>query len=75
MHVSFSLNGTPHVVNRGPSSFASDIIDFFLNSVGATLTEIKGVELRCAILKMFSFLKVIQNTIYKFKNNFTTEYD
>ena len=46
MRVSFSLNGTAHVHNSRPSTFKSDIIDFFLTSVGATLTEITDVELR-----------------------------
>ncbi|KAL8570903.1 hypothetical protein ACOMHN_023576 [Nucella lapillus] len=48
LRVSFSLNGTAHVQNNKPSSFKSDIIDFFLTSVGATFTEITDVELRMA---------------------------
>jgi hypothetical protein len=46
MRVSFSLNGTAHVQKDKPSTFRSDIVDFFLTSVGATLTEITDVELR-----------------------------
>lgn len=46
MRVSFSLNGTAHVHSSKPSTFRSDIIEFFLTSVGATLTEITDVELR-----------------------------
>ncbi|CAL1544729.1 unnamed protein product [Lymnaea stagnalis] len=51
LHLSFSLNGKAylapvnHVQN---SSLKGDIVDFFLNSVGVTLTEIKNVELRMA---------------------------
>ncbi|XP_025099873.1 vacuolar protein sorting-associated protein 13A-like isoform X2 [Pomacea canaliculata] len=48
LRVSFSLSGTPHVMNSRPSTIRSDIIDFFLTSVGATLTDITDVELRLA---------------------------
>ena len=46
MRVSFSLNGNAHVHGPKPSTFKSDIIDFFLTSVGATFTEMSDVELR-----------------------------
>ena len=47
MRVSFSLDGKVHaVLPPEGKSVKSDIIDFFLNSVGATLTEIKEVELK-----------------------------
>ncbi len=46
MHVSLSLDGRVHTVEPAKPSFKSDIVDFFLSSVGATLTEIKEVELR-----------------------------
>lgn len=48
LHVSFSLNGVAHVAHEVPSTFTSDILDFFLSSVGVTLTEVKDVELRMA---------------------------
>jgi hypothetical protein len=46
MSISFSLGGKAYQANKPPASFASDIIDFFLNSIGVTLTEIKDVEIR-----------------------------
>ena len=46
MHVSFSLNGTAHVAKENKPTIVSDIVDFFLSSVGATLTEMKDVELK-----------------------------
>ena len=46
MHVSFSLDGRVHTVEPKDTSFKADVVDFFLGSVGATLTEIKEVELR-----------------------------
>lgn len=48
MHISFSLDGTVHQLAPQSNSFPSDFIQFFLNSVGATLSEIKDVELRMA---------------------------
>ena len=45
-HVSFSLAGTVHSSDGAPASLTADIVDFFLSSVGATLTEVKDVELR-----------------------------
>ena len=46
LHVSFSLNGTAHVAKENKPTIVSDIVDFFLSSVGATLTEMKDVELK-----------------------------
>ena len=46
MHVSLSLDGRVHTVEPKDTSFRADVVDFFLSSVGATLTEIKEVELR-----------------------------
>ena len=46
MHVSLSLDGRVHSVEPRDTSFKADVVDFFLSSIGATLTEIKEVELR-----------------------------
>ena len=47
IHVSFSLDGKAHLsTHHKDSSLTDDIVDFFLSSVGATLTEIKEVELK-----------------------------
>ena len=47
IHVSFSLDGKAHLSTaHKDSSLTDDIVDFFLSSVGATLTEIKEVELK-----------------------------
>ncbi|KAL4233205.1 hypothetical protein ACF0H5_007889 [Mactra antiquata] len=48
MHVSFSLNGIAHLSQENKPSLVSDIVDFFLGSVGATFTEMKDVELKMA---------------------------
>ena len=55
MHVSFSLNGTAHVAKENKPTIVSDIVDFFLSSVGATLTEMKDVELRLVILYIITY--------------------
>lgn len=46
MHVSLSLDGRVHTVEKQKPSLKADVVDFFLSSIGATLTEIKEVELR-----------------------------
>ena len=52
LHLSFSLGGTAHLTTSSGSivphstTLRADIVDFFLNSVGVTLTEIKNVELK-----------------------------
>ena len=47
MHISFSLDGRIHRSNNiADTSFGSDLINFFLTSVGATFTEIRDVEIR-----------------------------
>ncbi|KAL3882618.1 hypothetical protein ACJMK2_028943 [Sinanodonta woodiana] len=49
MHISFSLHGTVHEsIKTDQTTIVSDIFEFFLSSVGATLTEMKDVELRMA---------------------------
>ncbi|BFZ09736.1 hypothetical protein BsWGS_12775 [Bradybaena similaris] len=53
LHLSFSLYSKVHMppgnqTKAQSSSITGDIVDFFLNSVGVTLTEIKNVELRMA---------------------------
>lgn len=45
-HVSFSLNGPAHLSQENKPSIVSDVVDFFLSSVGATFTEMKDVELK-----------------------------
>ncbi|XP_052807431.1 intermembrane lipid transfer protein VPS13A-like isoform X2 [Mya arenaria] len=52
MHISFSLNGTPHMSQENQPTIVSDIIDFLLGSVGATFTEMKDVELKMAFFEV-----------------------
>ena len=47
LHLSLSMDGRARVVDHGSQeSVTSDVIDFFLNSVGAKLTDMKDVELK-----------------------------
>ncbi|GBN84202.1 Vacuolar protein sorting-associated protein 13 [Araneus ventricosus] len=48
VHLSFSPRGTVHRATPQTSSLQGDILDLLLNSVGATLTEVKDVEIRLA---------------------------
>lgn len=50
LQFSFSPRGTVYQKHR-VRSFKSDVADFFLNSIGATLTEVKGVRLKMAYLE------------------------
>ncbi|GFG28735.1 hypothetical protein Cfor_06015 [Coptotermes formosanus] len=50
LQFSFSPRGTVYQKHR-VHSFKSDVVDFFLNSFGATLTEVKGVKLKMAYLE------------------------
>ena len=51
MHISFSLDGQVHRANPVvDTSFGNDLINFFLTSVGATLTEIRDVDIRFVCL-------------------------
>ena len=45
LQFSFSPRGTVYQKHR-VRSFKSDVVDFFLNSFGATLTEVKEVRLK-----------------------------
>lgn len=46
IHLSFSPRGTTHKSVSDFGSLPQDILDVFLNSIGATLSEVKDVELR-----------------------------
>nr|XP_034335213.1 vacuolar protein sorting-associated protein 13A isoform X3 [Crassostrea gigas] len=46
VHVSFSLRGNPHLTRDVQPSVASDVKEFLRNSIGATFTEVKDIELR-----------------------------
>ena len=48
LKISFSLGGTAYVVNteNTQSTFGGDVVDFLLNSIGMTLTEVTDVEFR-----------------------------
>ncbi|XP_067142942.1 intermembrane lipid transfer protein VPS13A-like isoform X2 [Centruroides vittatus] len=48
IHFSFSPRGIVHKAKPDPWSLQQDVVDFFFNSIGATLTEVKDVELRMA---------------------------
>ncbi|GFY43054.1 vacuolar protein sorting-associated protein 13, partial [Trichonephila inaurata madagascariensis] len=51
VHFSFSPRGTVHRATPQISSLQGDILDLLLNSVGATLTEVKDVEIRLAFFE------------------------
>ncbi|KAK6170959.1 hypothetical protein SNE40_019236 [Patella caerulea] len=73
LHVSFSLNGTPHLINTQPSSLKSDIVDFFLNSVGATFTEMKAVELRMAYFQRKGALLSSDQLLAQIQSHYTQQ--
>ncbi|XP_052241928.1 intermembrane lipid transfer protein VPS13A-like isoform X2 [Dreissena polymorpha] len=51
-NVSFSLNGAAHMSQENRPTIVSDVVDFFLGSVGATFTEMKDVQLKMAYLEV-----------------------
>ncbi|GIY88827.1 vacuolar protein sorting-associated protein 13 [Caerostris extrusa] len=51
IHFSFSPRGTIHRATPHKSSLQGDILDLLLNSVGATLTEVKDVEIKLAFFE------------------------
>ncbi|KAK3096835.1 hypothetical protein FSP39_003796 [Pinctada imbricata] len=52
IHVSFSLRGNPHLTRDVQPSLASDIKEFLRNSIGATFTEVKDIELKMALFEV-----------------------
>ncbi|XP_054716823.1 intermembrane lipid transfer protein VPS13C-like [Uloborus diversus] len=51
IHFSFSPRGIVHKANPRAPSLQGDAIDLLLNSVGATLTEVKDVEIKLAFFE------------------------
>ncbi|KAK7492082.1 hypothetical protein BaRGS_00016746 [Batillaria attramentaria] len=73
LRVSFSLNGTPHIQNSKPTTFKADVIDFFLTSVGATLTEITDVELRMAYFQQKGVLLSAGQLLSRIQSHYTQQ--
>lgn len=79
LHLSFSLGGTAHLTTFSGSvvphsnSLRSDIVDFFLNSVGVTLTEIKNVELKMAYFERKGVLLSTSQLLSQAQSHFTQQ--
>ncbi|XP_012945076.2 vacuolar protein sorting-associated protein 13A, partial [Aplysia californica] len=78
LHLSFSLSGKAYIapnsqnaVQTSSSGLKGDIVDFFLNSVGVTLTEIKNVELRMAYFERKGALLSTTQLLAQVQTHFT----
>jgi vacuolar protein sorting-associated protein 13A/C len=45
-NLSFSVNGTPHATDGGTDPLTDSILNFFLESIGASLTEFKDIKFK-----------------------------
>jgi hypothetical protein len=66
------MDGRIHAAQpEGLESVTKDILDFFFTSVGATLTEVKDVELRYLIIlpwfdfRIFSLWNLLQDGVLR----------
>ncbi|GFO42661.1 vacuolar protein sorting-associated protein 13c [Plakobranchus ocellatus] len=79
LHLSFSLGGTAHLTTFSGSvvpqstTLRADIVDFFLNSVGVTLTEIKNVELKMAYFERKGVLLSTGQLLAQAQSHFTQQ--
>ncbi|XP_021923386.1 vacuolar protein sorting-associated protein 13A-like isoform X4 [Zootermopsis nevadensis] len=72
LQFSFSPRGTVYQKNR-VRSFKSDLVDFFLNSFGATLTEVKGVKLKMAYLEQKGSLISLSQELEEIHRHYSSQ--
>ncbi|XP_077487985.1 intermembrane lipid transfer protein VPS13A-like isoform X2 [Amblyomma americanum] len=73
IHLSFSPRGTVHKTVPDQASLSQDILDVFLNSVGATLSEIKDVELRMAFFEQKGRLVTPADLMEEVKSHYVSQ--
>ncbi|XP_022100693.1 vacuolar protein sorting-associated protein 13A-like [Acanthaster planci] len=70
--VSLSLSGEPHVVAR-PTSFKRDLVRFFVESVGSTLSEVTEVELKLAFFERTNILLTPDQLLEDVKGHYISQ--
>ncbi|KAG1650405.1 Vacuolar protein sorting-associated protein 13C [Nymphon striatum] len=73
MSLSFSLRGTVYKSKLEDPSFSQDIVDFFLESVGATFSEVKDVELKMAFLEVRYALMSPEQLLDEVKSHYISQ--
>ncbi|KAF8773523.1 Vacuolar protein sorting-associated protein 13C like protein [Argiope bruennichi] len=73
VHFSFSPRGTVHRATPLTSSLQGDILDLLLNSVGATLTEVKDVEIRLAYFERRGILCRWQDLVTDIRSHYKSQ--
>ncbi|XP_070568681.1 intermembrane lipid transfer protein VPS13A-like isoform X2 [Ptychodera flava] len=71
--ISFSLSGTPHVSSTEDRTFKSDVIGFFINSIGATITDIRDVELKLAYFERTNVLMTREQLLSEVRGHYTSQ--
>ncbi|XP_071800647.1 intermembrane lipid transfer protein VPS13A-like isoform X2 [Asterias amurensis] len=72
IRVSLSLSGEPHVTDR-PTSFKKDLVRFFVESVGSTLTEVTEVELKLAFFERTNTLLTSDQLLEDVKGHYISQ--
>lgn len=73
IHLSFSPRGTVHKAAPDRGGLSQDILDVFLNSIGATLSEIKDVELRMAFFEQKGRLVAPGDLVNEVKSHYISQ--
>lgn len=73
IYLSFSPRGTTYKSNTDNSSLPQDILDIFLNTVGATLSEVKDIELRMAYFEQKGRLEAVGDLIAEVKSHYISQ--
>lgn len=73
IHLSFSPRGTVHKAVPDQASLSQDILDVFFNSVGATLSEVKDVELRMAFFEQKGRLVSMAGLLSEVRSHYVSQ--
>ncbi|CAH1274208.1 VPS13A [Branchiostoma lanceolatum] len=69
--ISFSLSGEPHLTQEQKDTITNDVVDFFLGTVGTTLTSLKDVEMKLAFFERRGVMLTQSQLIQEVQSHYT----
>ncbi|XP_035665485.1 vacuolar protein sorting-associated protein 13A-like isoform X5 [Branchiostoma floridae] len=71
--ISFSLSGEPHLTHEQKDTITKDVVDFFLGTVGTTLTSLKDVEMKLAYFERRGVMLTQTQLIQDLQSHYTAQ--
>ncbi|XP_019641996.1 PREDICTED: vacuolar protein sorting-associated protein 13A-like [Branchiostoma belcheri] len=71
LFISFSLSGEPHLTHEQKDTITKDVVDFFLGTVGTTLTSLKDVEMKLAYFERRGVMLTQTQLVQEVQSHYT----